>query len=472
MIARWVRRKLEEKLRVSRWGLRKLDERLRIASVVREAVAKVFPDHWSFMLGEIALYAFVSLLLTGTFLAFFFDPSSGERIYAGDYAGLHNSRVSAAYASAVELSFDVRGGLLVRQTHHWAALIFVAAIVTHMLRNFFTGAFRRPRELNWIIGVTLLVLAIANGFAGYSLPDDLLSGTGLRIANSIALSMPIVGTWAAFLLFGGEFPGESIIPRLYILHVLLLPGLIAALIGAHMGILIRQKHTHFAGPGRNDHNVVGSKMWPTYAFRSFALLSALFAVTFALGGLVQINPVWLWGPFDPGTASAPAQPDWFMGWLEGALRLYPPIEFTVFGYLVPAPFVPGVLLPGLTFAIMYVWPWLDRLITKDRAAHHLLDRPRHSPARMAVGVWALSFYGLLLLAGSDDVLADLMGLPVLTVMKTMRIVVIVVPFLFAAAAYALARALRANPEQRLSGLRWKQIRKSDVVEEETRHGGS
>src|SRR4051794_33270163 len=207
---------------------RGLDDRMASANFLRRSMNKVFPDHWSFLLGEIALYSFVILLLSGTYLTFFYDPSMSETLYNGSYAPLHGVPMSQAYASTLHLSFDVRAGLVFRQIHHWAALLFVASIVVHLCRIFFTGAFRKPREVNWLIGVLLLILPIAEGFAGYSLPDDLLSGTGLRIVYSIVESIPVIGTWAAFLVFGGEFPGEVIIPRLYVIHNLLVPGVLLA----------------------------------------------------------------------------------------------------------------------------------------------------------------------------------------------------------------------------------------------------
>ncbi|WP_214414008.1 cytochrome bc1 complex cytochrome b subunit [Sphaerisporangium fuscum] len=439
--------------RLARRAMRTLDARLRIAPQLRLALAKVFPDHWTFMIGEIALYCFAALVATGVFLTLFFDPSPADRVYGGAYGPFRGVTLSAAYASAVELSWDVRAGLLMRQAHHWAALVFLGAIVVHLSRVFFTGAFRKPREINWVIGVTMFLLALATGFAGYSMPDDLLSGTGLRVASGVMLSIPLAGPWLAFLFFGGEFPGEPLIPRLYILHVLILPGLIAALVGAHLAIIVRQKHSQFPGLGRNEHNVVGSKLWPTYSFRSLALLCAVFAVLFGLGGLAQINPVWVWGPFHPDAVTSPAQPDWYLSWVDGALRLFPPLEFRVFGYLVPAPFLPGVVFPALTFLVVYAWPWLERRVTGDRGRHQLLDRPRDRPGRVALGAWALSFLGLLLAASSNDVVARQLHIPVLNIMYVMRLVVLVVPLVVAGLAYVLARALRAHPHLTLLTLR-------------------
>ena len=424
--------------RFTRW----VDDRLGATGFVRSALNKVFPDHWSFMLGEVALYCFVVLVLTGTYLTFFFNPSSQDVVYHGRYAPLNGLHMTEAYRSTIRLSFDVRAGLVFRQIHHWAALLFIAAIVTHLCRIFFTGAFRRPRELNWIIGVTLLVLAIFNGFSGYSMPDDLLSGTGLRIAFSIALAVPFVGTWAAFLLFGGEFPG-TVITRLFVLHILLVPALIAALLGAHLAILWRQKHTQFAGVGRTETNVMGSYLWPTYAARSVGLFAAVFAALCALGGLAQINPVWLYGPFKAPAVSTAAQPDWYMGWLEGALRLFPGWRLHIFGYPLSEVFWPGVFLPGVTFGLLYLWPFIEARVTGDRAEHHLLDRPRDRAVRTPVGVGVLTFYVVLTVAGAQDIIAQKLGVSIPPVTWTLRVLVVVLPLALALVARKLCLDLQA-----------------------------
>jgi ubiquinol-cytochrome c reductase cytochrome b subunit len=422
-----------------------VDERVRPARVVRTAMVKVFPDHWSFMIGEIILYSFVVLVGTGVFLTLFFEPSATERLYTGSYGPLHGAEVSAAYASTVEISWDVRAGLLMRQAHHWGALIFVAAIVAHALRVFFTGAFRRPREINWVIGLTLLLLAILTGFTGFSLPDDMLSGTGLRVASAVLLSIPLIGGWLQFIVFGGEFPGDGLIERLYVAHVLLLPGLITALIVVHLTIMVRQKHSQFRGTGRTEHNVVGPRVWPAHTFRSASLFCAVAAVTFGLGGLAQVNPVWLWGPFDPASVTSPAQPDWYVAWVEGALRLFPAAaEFSVFGYLVPAVFVPAVVLPGLTFLALYTWPWIERRLSGDGAEHHLADRPGDNPLRLAVGVGALTFYGILLLAGANDIIARELEIPVLNVVGVLRVALVAGPIVTGTLAFVLARAPRSR----------------------------
>jgi ubiquinol-cytochrome c reductase cytochrome b subunit len=421
-----------------------LDDRLGGSSFTRHALNKVFPDHWSFMLGEIALYCFIVLLLTGTFLTFFFDASTSESVYRGSYDPLNGVRVTDAYRSVVELSFDVRAGLVMRQAHHWAALIFIASIVLHLCRVFFTGAFRRPREINWLIGVTLLTLALFNGFTGYSLPDDLLSGTGLRIAYSIALSIPLVGTWIAFLVFGGEFPAEQIIGRLFVTHIMIVPALIIGLLSAHLAIVWRQKHTQFNESGRTESNIVGSKLWPTYATKSIALFLAVFAVTCALGGLAQINPVWLYGPFEPHQVTSPAQPDWYLGWVEGALRLFPAWEIRAFGFEIPNPFFPAVLMPGMTFALLYAWPFLEARFSGDREPHHLLDRARDHPVRTALGTATLTFYGVMWAAASNDLIATWFAISVLSITWAFRILLFVLPPIVGYATYRLMRALAAS----------------------------
>jgi len=426
--------------RMARW----IDTRLGSAQFVRTALNKVFPDHWSFMIGELGLYCFVVLVLTGVYLTFFFDPSSNLTVYEGSYGPLRGVEMTQAYHSALELSFDVRAGLVMRQIHHWAALLFLAAIAVHLGRVFFTGAFRRPRELNWIIGCTLLILALVNGLFGYSLLDDQLSGTGLRIVYSVALSIPLIGTWVTSLLFGGEFPGPDIIERLYVLHILIVPALITVLLAAHLAILVRQKHTQFDGPGRHEDNVVGERMWPTYAAKALGLFFLTSAVLAFLGGVFQINPIWIYGPFDPAQVSAASQPDWYMGWLDGALRIMPGWETRAWGFEIPNPFYPGVLLGGITFGLLYAWPFLEARVTGDYAEHHILDRPRQRPVRTALGAATISFYVVCFLAGGADVMAATFGLSVNAVLWAFRVLVLVSPPIVGWLTYRLCKELAAR----------------------------
>ena len=384
-----------------------LDDRLRGAKSLRGALKKIYPDHWSFLLGEIALYTFVILLLTGTVLTLFFKPSMTDVIYHGSYTKLNGVHMSDAYASTPNISFDVRGGLLMRQIHHWAAILFLAAIMAHMLRIFFTGAFRKPREINWLIGITLLTLGIVEGFAGYSLPDDLLSGTGLRILEGVLLSIPIVGTYITFFIFGGQFPGHILIPRLYIVHVLLIPGIILALVSAHLFLMYHQKHTQFPGKGRTDRNVVGAPAYPYFAAKTGAWFFYIFAVCAGLATFAQINPVWLFGPYNPAAISSDSQPDFYMGWLEGALRMMPAWQVNFLGHsLALSVFTAGLLVLGVLMTGLALYPFIEQWVTGDKREHHVLDRPRDAATRTAIGAAGVTFYGVLWLIGGNDLIAD------------------------------------------------------------------
>jgi ubiquinol-cytochrome c reductase cytochrome b subunit len=384
-----------------------LDDRFRGARGLRTLMRKIFPDHWTFLLGEIALYCFIILLLTGTFLTFWFQPSMTEVVYHGSYTHLDGVRMSEAYASTLNISFDVRGGLLMRQIHHWAADLFVAAILAHMLRIFFTGAYRKPREVNWLIGIVLFTLAFTEGLFGYSLPDDLLSGTGLRILEGVLLSVPVIGTYLAFFLFGGPYPGHDIIPRLYILHVLLIPGLMLALITAHLFIMFHQKHTQMPGKGRTDKNVVGAPLYPYFMIKTGAFFFFTFAVLALAGTFAQVNPIWLYGPYTPVAISSGSQPDFYMGFMEGALRMWPSWTWDIAGHTVAwNVFLPAFLPLGVILTGLAVWPFLEQWVTGDKREHHVNDRPRNAPTRTAIGIAGVTFYGILWAEGANDVIAD------------------------------------------------------------------
>jgi ubiquinol-cytochrome c reductase cytochrome b subunit len=406
------------------------DERLGLATLAKKNLRKVFPDHWSFMLGEIALWSFVVLLLTGVFLTLWFTPSMGETTYQGTYEQLRGIQMSQAYASALHISFDVRGGLLMRQMHHWAAMLFVASMMVHLLRVWFTGAFRKPRELNWVIGCLLLLLGTLEGFTGYSLPDDLLSGTGIRAADGFIKATPVVGTYMSFFLFGGEFPGESIIPRLYTVHVLLIPGLLLALIAAHMLLLVYHKHTHWPGPGRTEKNVVGFPMLPVYAAKAGGFFFIVFGITALMGALLSINPVWKYGPYDPSKVTAGSQPDWYMGWPDGALRIMPGLETHIWGITISwNVMLPILVLPMLAFTVVLLLPFIDAWITGDKREHHLLYRPRNAPTRTAVMVALMTMYGLFWAAGGNDIIAIRLHASINQITYFLRAAVIVGPII-------------------------------------------
>ncbi|MFF4533463.1 cytochrome bc complex cytochrome b subunit [Streptomyces sp. NPDC001407] len=409
-------------------GFVALDRRLPLAEAGRALLRKAFPDHWSYLLGELALYSFVVLILTGSYLALFFDPGMTQSVYHGPYAPLRGLPMSQAYLSTLDMSFQVRGGLLIRQMHHWAALVFVAAAAVHMLRVFFTGAFRRPREANWLVGMTLFLLALFEGFCGYSLPDDLLSGTGLRTANTIVQSIPVVGTYASSFVWRGPFPGHVILPRLYIVHVLFVPGLLIALITAHLVLVVYLKHTHWAERGRTNRNAVGLPMFPQFVTKSTGLFLMLFGLLAAGGALAQVNPVWNYGPYRADQVATDAQPDWYVGFLEGALRVMPPWETVLWGHTwMWNVLIPAVILPGVLFTALYLYPFLEKWITVDSAEHHLSDRPRNRPTRTALGVAGIVFYAVLLAAGGNDVVAYTFRVSVNTLTWIFRAAVVLGP---------------------------------------------
>jgi len=431
------------------------DQRLGMARSIRaQLLNKVFPDHWSFMLGEIALYSFIMLLLTGTFLAFFFVPSSQEVVYHGSYVPLQGIKMSQAYASSLDLSFDVRGGLILRQIHHWSALLFMASIVVHMLRVFFTGAFRRPREINWMIGFLLFWLGFLEGFAGYSLPDDALSGTGLRIADAIMLSIPVVGTWVSFAVFGGQFPGDLILGRLYIAHVFLIPGIILALVAVHILLVFKLKHTQWPGPGRTEHNVVGHRMFPGFSANGAGMSMIVFGLLAVLGGVFQINPIWLFGPYKAAIVSSASQPDWYVMFLDGSTRLMPPWEIRVHvfghGYTLPPIFWPTVVLPGIITMLGLLYPFLEQRFLKDRAHHNLLQRPRDVPLRAGLGAMAVAFWIVLTLSGGNDVIAQHFNISLNAMTWAGRIGILVIPPLAYYVTYRVCLGLQQHDREVLA----------------------
>ena len=440
-----------------------VDQRLGAAPVLKKTLSYVFPDHWSFLLGEIALYAFVMLIATGTYLALFFVPSHSATVYHGSFAPLQGTSGTEAYMSTVRISFDVPAGLLIRQAHHWAANIFIAAILIHLMRVFWTGAFRKPRELNWLIGVTMLMLAIVEGFAGYSLPDDLLSGMGLAIAYAVALSLPLIGGQLATLLFDGRYPGgEDFWPRLFIAHVFIFPMVIGALIAVHLAIIMRQHHAQFPGPGRRERNVVGTPLWPGYALRSLGWFAMVAGVIMLLGGLIQINPIFQWGPYETWRSTNGAQPDWFLGWLIGGLRLMPAFEPRFGGQTwIPNPFFGGALFPLICFGTLYLWPWFEqRFLTRDFRRHDLLDRPRDNPLRTAIGAGFFAWVFIVFAAGAADRLLVSAGISYIGQVWFFRIAAIVGPFIVGRITYKICAELRDTGRHPLRGFSGRRVERA------------
>ncbi len=413
---------------ITRRVARFFDDRLGSAAWVRTALAKIYPDHWSFYLGEFALYCFVLLLATGVWLTFVFDATP-----------------AGAFDSVIALGRNAPIGYFIRQVHHWSAVVFIAAIIVHMGRIFFTAAYRKPREINWVIGVLMLMLGSITGFTGYSLPDDALSGTGLRIADSVLLSMPFVGAWAASVLNGGSYPGPLLIPHFYTLHVYYLPVAIAGLLSGHLALLVYQKHTQFV---RDPAHVVGRRFWPDYALRTLAAFFATVAVVFALGALIEINPIEQYGRYRDWIITNPATPDWYAGWLDGALRLGPAIEWRIFGHPIPAVFWPGVVLPGAAFMLVVAWPWIDKLLSSRDVATDVLVPASAAPWRVGVGTALITAGIVLTLAASDDQQARALHVNVTSLVLLYRILF---PFGSIAAGFiaaAIARELRTRYDER------------------------
>jgi ubiquinol-cytochrome c reductase cytochrome b subunit len=435
-------------MRLTNWAANYVDERTSLSGFVRELGRKIFPDHWSFMLGEVALYSFIVILLSGTFLTFFFQASMAEVHYDGSYVPLKGLEMSAAMASTLDISFEIRGGLLMRQIHHWAALLFVASIGLHMLRVFFTGAFRKPRELNWVIGFVLFVLAMAEGFTGYSLPDDLLSGNGLRIIDGMIKGVPIVGTWMSYLIFGGEFPGTSVVGIFYSLHILLLPAIIVAAIGVHMVLLVVNKHTQFAGPGRTNENVVGVPIMPVFAAKAGGFFFIIFGVITLVAATVTINPIWAYGPYDPSPVSAGTQPDWYIGFADGALRLIPSgWEFVIFDFTVSLNILVPLLVLPLFLGLVMFYPFFEAWITGDKREHHMAQRPRNAPTRTAIGAAGVTFYAVLWAAASSDLIATHFRLTIEGVTLGLQILVIFGPIVAYFAAKRICIALQKKDRE-------------------------
>ncbi len=426
-----------------------MDQRTGVAKGARFMMKKVFPDHWSFMLGEIAMYSLIILLITGTFLTFWYVPSMSDMVYHGSYVPLQGTHMSEAYASTVKISMDIRGGLLIRQIHHWAALLFIVAIMLHMFRIFFTGAFRKPREINWVIGITLFLLADIEGYIGYSLPDDMLSGTGVRAMQGFILSIPFIGSYLSYWIFGGGFPGDAIIPRFFTLHILLLPAAIVVLFTIHIMFVLIHKHTQYPGPGKTDKNVVGFPFFPVYTAKAGGYFFVVFGITALISGLVQIDPVWEYGPYVPTMITAGSQPDWYMAFADGALRLLPGwLEFTVLGHTYSMNvFLASIVIIPVLWTIGGLYPFVEAWVTGDKREHHVLDRPRNMPVRTGLGMAMLTFYGILMVACGNDIIAVAFHLSIDDITNVLRVGLLVFPIVAFVVTKRLCLSLQRHDRQ-------------------------
>ena len=415
----------------------RLDERLHLRGPGRKVANKVFPHNWSFLLGEIALFALIILVLTGVFLTMFYRPSTEPTVYNGTFELYRGTSQPAAFESILRLSHDVPGGLLFRRIHRVAAHLFIAASVLHMLRILLTGAFRRPREVNYLLGIVLITFAFAAGFTGYSLPYDSLAGTGIRIAYSELLSFPVIGDSLAFWIFGGDFPTGDVIPRFFVFHVMVLPAMIIGAVTIHLLLVGRQRHTQFPVPGIDGNRLVyGKPLWPAQFAESATLMLWVGGLLAAASVLIPWSDVTLLGPYVPGEVGNNAQPDWYMFWVEGALRIFPAVEFSILGLMtISGPFIAGILLPGAVFTALAAYPFLERRVYRLEGDWHVLTNPLEIPLRAAFVLGTFSFVLIVSAAATNDVLSRLTGIPIEAATWFFRITSLVIPPLLAAGLY-------------------------------------
>jgi ubiquinol-cytochrome c reductase cytochrome b subunit len=416
----------------------------RADAILAELRCRRAPLRWSRMFGAATVACVLVLFATGIALMFFYVPSGDTTIYHGVYRPLRGTAMSEALESTIDLSFEVRGGLLLRQLHHWAALLLPASILIQLLVTFFTGGFRRPRRLLWIVLVGILLVALLGGWSGYAMPDDLLAGTGLQIFQGILLAVPVAGAWLSSLLFSGGFPGR-IIEHLYPIHVALAPVLLILLMAIRAWLTYRTGSMRFASIDRSSPASAGPPLWPHHATRSAGMLSLTTGVLLLVASVVTIDPVWLYGPADPAGASAGSQPDWYTGFLDGALRLVPPgWELTWGGRTwTLSILVPLAVVTGFILAVV-IYPFFEEWLAGDRQDHSVLDRPRNTPSRTATGAAAMVFFGALWGAGSADIIATHFQLGVESVVGFFQCVVVLGPF----AAFSLARRICLGLERR------------------------
>jgi ubiquinol-cytochrome c reductase cytochrome b subunit len=386
---------------------------------------------WSNLFGVVTFACLLVLAVTGVLLATWYTPSNELVTYDGPYGPLRGATVTEAFASTMHISFEQTGGLLVRQTHHWAALVMPASMIMQLLVTFFTGGFRRPRQLSWVLLVVAFILVLAAGWSGYALPDDMLSGTGLRIVEGVVLSIPFIGTWAANWMFGGPFPGQ-IIENLYPVHAVIAPGLLLLVMAVRAMLALRHgQATHpRSAPASVPAPTLGLRLWPDAALRAAGMAGMTSAVLILLGATSTISPVWSYGPASVGEVGAGSQPDWYMGFLDGALRLVPVgWEAEWMGWTITfATLVPLLVIAGY-FAILIIYPYLEAWVDQDKQAHHVLDRPRNVPVRTGIGVAGALFYGILWGAASADIVSTEFGVPFETIITTLQVALLVGPAL-------------------------------------------
>ncbi|WP_146418071.1 cytochrome b [Haloarcula hispanica] len=417
-------------------------------------LGKAFPAEDSFLLGEVALFCFLLLILSGVFLGFFFEPSTSDVEYDGSVQKFQGEEMPEAFVSVLHITYDVPFGMFIRRLHHWAAHLFVASIGLHMLRVFFTGAYRNPREPNWIVGTGLAALSMGAAYTGYALPFDEFAATATSIGYNLTISIPLLGDFLGQVVFGGEFPSSATIPRLYFLHVLVIPAAIAVGLAVHMAILIRQKHTEAPRDGdvtggrqsvdeEDDDIIIGLPAFPNQAAVSAVVFFVTAATLSALAGLLPVHNVAEYGPNDPAATPELIMPDWFLMWVYGFLKLLPQISFNVGPAHINGEFIGGIVLPGLVFAAVALWPFIDR----TEPTHFTAD-PLDRPWQTGVGVAAVAFIMIASIAGMNNILADqVLGTTTNVVNPILTAALLVVPPIFGGITYLLLRDGEPTPSQ-------------------------
>ncbi|MBO1752505.1 cytochrome bc complex cytochrome b subunit [Actinotalea sp. BY-33] len=391
-----------------------------------------------------AVASMLVLAFTGILLAFTYTPSSEMVTYDGPYAPLVGAEVSAAFDSTMDISFAQIGGMLIRQTHHWAALLMPAAMVLQILALFFTGGFRRPRRAGWVLLTLAFLTVLLAGWSGYALPDDMLSGTGLRIVEGVVLGIPVIGTRLVSWMFGGRFPGE-IVEHLYPVHVLIAPTLVVLLLLTRGWLAYRHGSPGPAGTGTPVQASLGLRLWPDAAMRAVGLTAITSSVLVLLGATSTINPIWTYGPTSAGNVGAGSQPDWYMGFLDGALRLVPAgWETEWFGWTWTFAILAPLAVVGVYFVLVIAYPFVESWVTNDSAEHHVLDRPRNVPVRTGIGVAGALFYGILWAAAGSDVLATTFSISFEAIITTLQVALVVGPPL----AFGITRRIGIGLQRR------------------------
>lgn len=427
-----------------------LDERVAHRHVGEAASRKIFPSHWSFLLGEVALISFLVLVGTGIFLTMFYVPSAEQTVYEGSSAVHQGRELPEAYESVVRLTHDVNAGLLVRRVHRAASHLFIFATLAHFARIVLTGAFQRPREPNYHIGLALLLLAVATGWVGHNLPLDTLAVTSYRIFYAMALSVPWVGDPVALWIFGGEFPTTQMISRFFSVHVLWLPLTITGVITLHMLLVLRQQHTQAPEEGVDGQTtVVGEPLWPWQAVTTMVLFLLVVGILAASAVLVPWSDVDYVGPYRLGSVVNQSHPDWFLIWVEGLLRLVPAFELDLLGATWTQVFVVGTAVPLLVVALLFAYPWIERRTVGPTGNVHVLDHPLDVPFRAGMVAFSVTFFLVATVAGAHDVVARLLFAPIELVTWVLQAAILVLP---PAAGLAVAAYARSQP------LRWRHRR--------------